>query len=88
MVRVHRQFQKKSGEPTEEEKKTIKEWQRDDNKVCSWLIANMKPNISVVMSYKNSPQSNVGEDRESLQQEEKLYTHLSVTVRDSTCQTI
>jgi gag-polypeptide of LTR copia-type len=38
-------FPKKSGEPTEEEKKALREWRRDDNKVCSWLIATMEPCI-------------------------------------------
>jgi hypothetical protein len=42
---------KKTGELTEEEKKALREWRRDDNKVRSWLIAIMKPIISEVMSY-------------------------------------
>jgi hypothetical protein len=51
MARDQSQFQKKTEEPTEEEKKAPREWRRDDNKVCSWLIVNMEPSISEVMSY-------------------------------------
>jgi hypothetical protein len=47
---------KKIGEPTEEEKKSLGQWQRDDNNVCSWLIAIMELSISEVMSYQNSAQ--------------------------------
>jgi hypothetical protein len=52
MVRDQPQFPpKKIREPTKEEKKALREWRRDDNKLCSWLIATMEPSISEVMSY-------------------------------------
>jgi gag-polypeptide of LTR copia-type len=48
---------KKPGDPIDNEKKALREWQRDDDKVCSWLIAIMELGISEVMLYQNSAQT-------------------------------
>jgi gag-polypeptide of LTR copia-type len=39
------------GEPTEDEKKAIKEWRKSDNRVAAWLLATMEPHISKIMTY-------------------------------------
>jgi hypothetical protein len=43
--------------PTVEEKKVIKQWDKDDTMVIGWLLATMEPHINDLMSYQNtSPQ--------------------------------
>jgi gag-polypeptide of LTR copia-type len=39
------------GEPTEDEKKAIREWRKSDNRVAAWLLATMEPHISKIMTY-------------------------------------
>jgi hypothetical protein len=72
---------KKIGEPTEEKNKALKEWRRDDNNVCSWLVTTMEPSISEIMPYQNSAQA-------MWEKAEKFCTYLSVTVRDLIAQAI
>jgi hypothetical protein len=40
-----------AGAPTEDEKKAIREWQKNDNQVVGWLIAIMEPHIVKIMTY-------------------------------------
>jgi hypothetical protein len=40
--------------PTAEEKKAIKQWDKDDTMVIGWLLATMEPHINDLMSYQNT----------------------------------
>jgi gag-polypeptide of LTR copia-type len=47
---------KVSGDPTEEEKRAIKEWRKNDNRTYSWLIATMESHVAYIISYQNTTQ--------------------------------
>jgi hypothetical protein len=65
---------KKPNEPREDEKKALREWRRDDKKVCNWLIETIEPNISEVMSYYSSAQAML-EKTENLFSRKRNYAH-------------
>jgi hypothetical protein len=44
------------GAPTEEEKRAIREWRKNDNRVAGWLLAIMEPHISKIMTFQDSAQ--------------------------------
>jgi ribonuclease HII len=60
---------------SEEEKKALMEWIRDDNKVCSWLVATIEPHISELWSYQNSAQA-MWEMIRKLFSKKKNYAHI------------
>jgi hypothetical protein len=47
---------KVSGDPIEEEKRVIKEWRKNDNRTCTWLISTMEPHVADIISYQNTTQ--------------------------------
>jgi gag-polypeptide of LTR copia-type len=45
-----------TGGPTDEEKKAIREWRKNDNRVAGWLLATMEPHIAKIMTYQDTAQ--------------------------------
>jgi gag-polypeptide of LTR copia-type len=64
-----------SEEPTEDEKRAIREWCKNDNRVVRWLLATMEPHITKIMTYQNTaPQ--MWSKVEKLYGKKKNYSHI------------
>jgi hypothetical protein len=63
------------GEPVEDEKRVIREWRKNDNKVAGWLLATMEPHITKIMTYQNTTQQ-MWSKAEKLYGKKKNYSHI------------
>jgi hypothetical protein len=61
--------------PTEDEKKAIREWCKNDNRVARWLLATMEPHIVKIMTYQNTAQQ-MWSKTERLYGKKKNYSHI------------
>jgi hypothetical protein len=63
------------GEPTEYEKRAIREWCKNDNRMARWLLATMEPHIAKIMTYQNTAQQ-IWSKAEKLYGKKKNYSHI------------
>jgi gag-polypeptide of LTR copia-type len=47
---------KTTGDPTNDEKKAIREWKKNENRVAGWLLATMEPHIAKIMTFQDTSQ--------------------------------
>jgi gag-polypeptide of LTR copia-type len=63
------------GEPTEDEKRAIREWGKSDNRVAAWLLATMEPHISKIMTYQETSKQ-MWDKAERLYGKRKNHSHV------------
>jgi gag-polypeptide of LTR copia-type len=66
-----------AGAPTKEEKRAIREWRKNDNRVAGWLLATVEPHISKIMTFQDSAQG-MWKKAERLYGKKKLLTCISI----------
>ena len=66
---------KLSATPTESEKKELAKWRISDHTVITWLLATMEPQVSDLLSYKNTALE-IWERAEQLYGHRKNYSHI------------